>query len=108
MTTHCIPEDDSPSSRTMSGAAIDTMVWSMNVMATANIIAASATLCCGADREGDAASPRPGRVLLTTSVCARPCRAASQDSFRPGSHTDTPETLSRQPLGGVRTASSAM
>ncbi|MFF0212338.1 hypothetical protein [Streptomyces althioticus] len=43
MITHCMPEADRPSSDTMSGAAIDTIVWSMNVIATAHIIAASAS-----------------------------------------------------------------
>ncbi|GGS39027.1 hypothetical protein GCM10010270_05340 [Streptomyces violaceus] len=104
-----MPEDDRFSSRTMSGAAIDTMVWSMKVMATANIIAASATVCCcGADREGGEASPRPGRVLLTHPVCVRPSPLASQDHSSTARHTDTPKRVLRQPLGGVRTTSSAM
>ncbi|GGZ96305.1 hypothetical protein GCM10010303_01130 [Streptomyces purpurascens] len=104
-----MPEDDRCNSRTMSGAAIDTMVWSMKVMATANIIAASATVCCcGADREGGEASPRPGRVLLTHPVCAGPCHVASQGNSGPARHTDTFKRVPRQPLGGVRTTSSAM
>ncbi|GAA5019493.1 hypothetical protein GCM10025734_72700 [Kitasatospora paranensis] len=42
MTTHCIPAADSPSSRMMLGAAMDTMVWSMKVIDTANSMPASA------------------------------------------------------------------
>ncbi|GAA2519348.1 hypothetical protein GCM10010423_09560 [Streptomyces levis] len=79
----------------------------MNVIATANIIAASATDWCGAVREGDAV-PRPGRAVLTTSVCARPCPAASEDPSGPVRHSDTAEWLSGQPPGRVRTTSPAM
>jgi hypothetical protein len=63
---------------------MDTLVWSMKVMATAHILAASATVCCDIVREGDAGPPRPGRVLLTLSVCARLCHDASEDSSVPG------------------------
>ena len=35
---HCIPVSVSPSSRWMFGAAIETIVWSMNVIATAKIM----------------------------------------------------------------------
>ena len=38
--THCEPVADSDSSRWMFGIAIATIVWSMNVIATANTIAA--------------------------------------------------------------------
>ncbi|MBC3839852.1 hypothetical protein GXW82_05280 [Streptacidiphilus sp. 4-A2] len=41
MTAHCTPVLLSPSSRWICGTAMDTMVWSMKVMATAKIIAAS-------------------------------------------------------------------
>jgi hypothetical protein len=37
---HWIPVLVSPSSRWMFGAAIETIVWSMNIIATAKIIAA--------------------------------------------------------------------
>ncbi len=37
---HCTPVLDRPSSLCTSGAAIETIVWSMNVIATAKIIAA--------------------------------------------------------------------
>ena len=37
---HCIPVSVRPSSRWMFGAAIETIVWSMNVIATAKIIPA--------------------------------------------------------------------
>ena len=40
LTAHCTPVLDSPSSFWISGTAIETMVWSMNVIATAKIIAA--------------------------------------------------------------------
>ena len=40
MTTHCTPVLVSPSSRWMLGTAMDTIVWSMKVIATAKIIAA--------------------------------------------------------------------
>src|SRR6516162_2154529 len=36
---HCIPLEDNPRSCWIVGAAIDTIVWSMNVIATAKIIA---------------------------------------------------------------------
>ena len=36
---HCMPLDDRPRSCWIVGAAIDTIVWSMNVIATAKIIA---------------------------------------------------------------------
>ena len=39
LTAHWIPVLLSDSSRWMSGTAIDTMVWSMNIIATAKIIA---------------------------------------------------------------------
>ena len=39
MIAHCIPLLDRPRSCWIVGAAIDTMVWSMNVIATAKIIA---------------------------------------------------------------------
>ncbi len=41
MTAHCTPVLVSFSSYWMFGTAIDTMVWSMKVIATAKIIAAS-------------------------------------------------------------------
>jgi hypothetical protein len=37
---HCTPVLERPSSLWICGAAMDTMVWSMNVIATAKIIAA--------------------------------------------------------------------
>ena len=40
MMAHCTPVALSPSSRWICGAAMDTMVWSMKVIATAKIIAA--------------------------------------------------------------------
>ena len=40
MTAHCTPVLVRPSSLWISGTAIDTMVWSMKVIATAKIIAA--------------------------------------------------------------------
>ena len=40
LTAHCTPVLVSPSSFWISGTAIETMVWSMNVIATAKIIAA--------------------------------------------------------------------
>ena len=39
--THCVPVGDSDSCFWMFGIAIATIVWSMNVIATANTIAAS-------------------------------------------------------------------
>ena len=39
MTAHCTPVLVRPSSFWISGTAIDTMVWSMNVIETAKIIA---------------------------------------------------------------------
>ena len=44
MTTHWTPVDVRPSSRWMFGTAMETIVWSMNVIATAKIIAASTQL----------------------------------------------------------------
>lgn len=72
-----MPDADRPSSRTMSGAAMETMVWSMNVIATANIIAVSATVCRGADRGADDVSPGREYVSHTRPVCARPGGVAS-------------------------------
>ncbi|GGT09362.1 hypothetical protein GCM10010222_59120 [Streptomyces tanashiensis] len=68
MTTHCMPELERPSSRTMSGAAMETMVWSMNVIATANIIAASATVWFGSRPPSCCAGGccEPGSVRLLT------------------------------------------
>ena len=40
MTIHCTPVLDRPSSRWMLGTAMDTIVWSMKIIATAKIIAA--------------------------------------------------------------------
>ena len=40
--THCTPPRVSASSSWMRGLAMETMVWSMNVMATANNIAINA------------------------------------------------------------------
>ena len=40
MTAHCTPVLVRPSSRWICGTAIDTIVWSMKVIATAKIIAA--------------------------------------------------------------------
>src|SRR3954454_15070073 len=68
LTTHCTPDELRLSSVWMFGTAIDTMVWSMNVIATANTIAVSAryfepVVCSAgvpgapADRACDMASP---------------------------------------------------
>ena len=40
LTAHCTPVLERPSFRWISGTAIDTIVWSMNVIDTATIIAA--------------------------------------------------------------------
>ena len=44
MIAHCIPLDDKPRSCWIVGAAIETIVWSMNVIATAKIIAVRISL----------------------------------------------------------------
>src|SRR6516165_5009373 len=56
--THWTPVEDSPSSRWMFGIAMDTMVWSMNVIETAKIMAARTQLrpC---KRLADMAASRP-------------------------------------------------
>ena len=41
--THWMADDETPSSFWMFGTAMETIVWSMNIIATANTIAASAT-----------------------------------------------------------------
>ena len=43
MTIHCTPVLDRPSSRWIWGTAMDTIVWSMKIIATAKIIAARTT-----------------------------------------------------------------
>ncbi|BDD73960.1 hypothetical protein SLITK23_42990 [Streptomyces lividans] len=67
----------------MSGAAIETIVWSMNVIATANIMAARASGWEVARR------PAPGMLRsrfvgdpLTRPVCARAGAPASARSGR--------------------------
>ena len=58
MTTHWTPVDERLSSRWMLGTAMETIVWSMNVIATAKIIAASTQLRpCTRSRSP---SPLPG------------------------------------------------
>ncbi|GGX80106.1 hypothetical protein GCM10010515_54720 [Streptomyces fructofermentans] len=65
MTTHCIPEADRSSSSTMLGAAMETIVWSMNVIDTANSIAARATVWLGGV---DPTSAPPGAELPVLSL----------------------------------------
>ncbi len=48
MITHCEPVADSDSSFWMFGTAMATIVWSMNVIATAKTIAASTRFLFGA------------------------------------------------------------
>ncbi|GHH42378.1 hypothetical protein GCM10018775_27150 [Streptomyces umbrinus] len=64
----------------MSGAAIDTIVWSMNVIDTANIIAASASGWEAARPAPDVLSLCCACVRLTWSVCVGTGDAA------PGAH----------------------
>ena len=59
MTTHWTPVDDRLSSRWMLGTAMETIVWSMKVIATAKIIAASTQL-------------RPCMLTLTVPLPAEP------------------------------------
>ena len=48
MITHCTPVEERSSSFWSSGTAIETIVWSMNVIATAKIIAARMRFLLGA------------------------------------------------------------
>ncbi|GGR23326.1 hypothetical protein GCM10010497_26940 [Streptomyces cinereoruber] len=66
MTTHCIPEAERPSSAVMFGAAIETIVWSMNVIDTAKSMAASASFWRDA-REAAA----PSRVAVELPAIPR-------------------------------------
>ncbi len=70
MTAHCTPVLDSPSSRWISGTAIDTIVWSMKVIATAKIIAARIKFL-----------DRPPVALLTAMLPPRYCSPLSPASL---------------------------
>src|ERR1700730_18857871 len=75
-----MPLLDSPRSRCTVGAAIDTIVWSMNVIATAKIIAVSTRLLDW---------PRP----LAASVMTLPLRLVPYD---PGAQRSDPVRLRRR------------
>src|SRR5690349_17416994 len=74
--THCTAEEDSDSWPWMLGTAIETIVWSMNVIATANTIAVSARYF---DPEAGAA------VVSVVSVCAIGHPPSQDDRDRTGS-----------------------
>ncbi|GHD32624.1 hypothetical protein GCM10010335_24760 [Streptomyces galbus] len=92
MTTHCIPEPDRPSSETMLGAAIETTVWSMYVIATAHIIAASASGCEVARPALVTFRPRVRCVPVTRPVCADTRAPASAAAAGPRPSMLTPRS----------------
>src|SRR6201996_6912332 len=62
--THCEPVGDRDSSRWILGIAIATIVWSMNVIATANTIAASTRFLLAAPPDRDA-TRAPGMAVIS-------------------------------------------